>query len=77
MQQWKGLFDHLVGKGEQLVGNLETECPCRFEIDHQLKFVRRLDGKLLRFRAAKDAINIGSNLPMRLGRIGSVRNQAR
>ena len=44
-------------------------------VDDKFELVRRLHWKLLWSCAAKDAINVGSHLPVRVCRIGSIRNQ--
>src|ERR1700704_1813357 len=69
-------LDYLVGAREQRRRRGETELPGRLGIDDQLKLDRRLDGKVCRLAAAKDAINVGSNLTIRIDRIDSIRNQA-
>ena len=39
------LFDHVVGKGEQLVGHGKAERLCGLEVDHQLELDWGLDGQ--------------------------------
>ena len=43
-QQTNSLFDHLVGAGEQRVGDGEAERLGGLEVDHQLELGRLLDG---------------------------------
>jgi hypothetical protein len=45
----KGLFDHLVGKREQLVGNYQTKRPRGLEIEHQIELGRLLDRNIAWF----------------------------
>src|SRR5262245_19871833 len=40
-QQTKSLFDHLVGECEQRRRDVETECPCSLEIDHEFELGRQ------------------------------------
>ena len=63
MQCSTKLFDHVVGKGEQLVGHGKAERLCGLEVDHQLELDWGLDGKLARFLALEDAIDIGRRSP--------------
>src|SRR5262245_16738297 len=69
-------FNHFVGERDQLRRHFEPERGDGPLIDDEFKLIRRLDRKLLRLRVAKDSVNIGGNLPMHIGRIGSIRNQA-
>jgi hypothetical protein len=46
------LFDHLVGKHEQLIWNGQTERFCRLDVDRQLKSSWLLDRNIARCRSA-------------------------
>jgi hypothetical protein len=61
-------FDHLIGKCEQPVGDLEAERLRGREIDHQLELDRGLNWKLARLRARQDASNIRRRAPKLSGR---------
>ena len=63
-------------RARRVGGNLEAECLCGLEVDHQLELDWALDGKLARFRALKDAIGIGRRAPEIMDQISSVRQQA-
>src|SRR5215813_3359507 len=69
-------LDHLVGEGEQLVGNLEAERPRGLQIDHQLIFRWRLHRQIGRPLALEDAIHIAGRTPALVDEIRSVGNQA-
>jgi hypothetical protein len=45
-KQTASLFDHLVGKREQLIRNLKAERLGGLEVDHQLEFGGLLDGQI-------------------------------
>jgi len=51
-QQNKSLFNHIVGKREQLIWNGQAERFRRLNVDRQLKFSWLLDGNIARFRSA-------------------------
>ena len=51
------LLDHLVGGGEQLIGNGEAERLCGLEIEHKLEFGRSLTGQI---RAGSSPLRIRS-----------------
>src|SRR5438128_6483693 len=51
-------FDHLVGEGEQLVGNLETERPRGLQVDHQLEFSGLLHREFDWLRATQNSVGI-------------------
>src|SRR5262245_5509718 len=53
-------LDHLVGKGQQLVWNLEVERLRGLEVDGQLELRRLLDRKIGRLGSLQDAIDIRS-----------------
>ena len=65
------LFDHVVGKGKQLVGHGKAERLGCLEVDHQLELDWGLDGKLARFLALEDAIGVGRCLPIRIELVNS------
>src|SRR5262245_17765052 len=56
-----GLFDHLVGAGEQRRRDGEAECIDCLLVDGQLKFDRLLDWQLGQFRNAEVHISNGLN----------------
>src|SRR5271165_38205 len=58
------LFDHFVGAHEQRGWYFDAERLCSLEIDDKLELGRCLHWKLARFGTLKDAIDIGSSLPV-------------
>ena len=56
----KTLFDHLVGKGDQLVWNLEAEHLGGLEIEGQFELRWLLNGKIGGLFSLEDAIDIRS-----------------
>ena len=50
------LFDHLVGRGEQRLHNIEAERLGSLEIDNQIVFGRRLSRHITWFLALENAI---------------------
>ena len=69
------LFDHLVGKGEQLVGHGKAERLCGLEVDHQLELDWGLDGELARFLALEDAIDIRRRSPKIIDQVSAIGQQ--
>ena len=65
-------LDHLVGKGEQLVGHCKAERLCGLEVDHQLELDWGLDRQLARALALKNAINIGRHTPIVINQVNPV-----
>jgi hypothetical protein len=63
------LFDDLVSSSEQRLWNVEAQSLRGFEIDDQLKFVRRLHRQVTRFLALENAIDISRGATDRLVRI--------
>ena len=57
------LLDHLVGGGEQLIGNGEAERLCGLEIEHKLEFGRSLNGQIRGILTLENPIDIRSDLP--------------
>src|SRR5262249_28637039 len=70
------LFDYLVGTVEQRRWDREAERLGGFEIDHQLVFRRSLHGKISRFFALKDAINVRCASPVQVQGVKTVGHQA-
>jgi len=69
-------FYHLVGGGEQRLRDGQAEPFRGFEVDHQLKLGRRLNGKIGRLGSLEDAIDLRSRTPEILEGIRSIRHQA-
>src|SRR5262245_7822081 len=67
MQQGAILFDHLIGQGEQLCGNIDAECSNCLEIDHQFEPRWLNDWQVRRLLALEDArhVQAGLTIPFR------------
>ena len=57
-RQRLALFDHLIGEGKQLVGNLEAERPRGLEVDGKLELDRRFHWQICGLGALQDTIDI-------------------
>jgi hypothetical protein len=62
--QQTALLDHLVGARQQHRRHFEAQRLRSFEVDRQLKFVRRLSRKFSCIRAVENAIDISSGMPV-------------
>ena len=51
VQLFGQLLDHLVGALLELERNVDADCLCSLEVDHQFELDRGLDGKLTRLCA--------------------------
>src|SRR5262249_18302254 len=69
------LFDHLVGRDEQLVGHVEAEHPGGLDVDDQLELDRLLDWQFRRLRALEDATGIDAQRTKRICKVTSVAHQ--
>jgi len=69
-------FDDLVGNGEEVWRDGETERFRSLEIDDQLIFCRKLHRQVSRLFPLENAIDVGCPFPKRVDRIGPVRDQA-
>src|SRR5262245_5047957 len=72
---WAGLFDHLVGQRDELLGNGQPERLGGLAVDYQLESGRLLDRQLGRARATQDLIYVGGRAPGELVEIGAVAQQ--
>jgi hypothetical protein len=70
--QTLGLFDHLVGAGEQRWGQFKATCLGRPQVDHQLVFGWSLNRKISRLFALKHTIDVGSRARINIEDVWSV-----
>src|SRR5258707_4665432 len=68
VQQIPLLFYHLVGSGEECLGDGEADRLGGFQIDHQLELGRILNRQIAHLGAAQDAIDIGKRIGERYRR---------
>src|SRR5262245_34677997 len=71
----KRLFDHFVGKRQQLVWKLETECLGGREIDDQPVSRRLLHRKLGRLGALEDLVDVDSGAPSQIVDVRAVTHE--
>jgi hypothetical protein len=55
-------FDHLIGEGEQLVGNDDAERLCGADVDDHFKLGRLLDREIGRLGSIEDFRGVGAEL---------------
>ena len=66
------LFDHLIGKREQIVGNFYAEGLCSFEVDDQLKFGRLQHRQVGRPLALENTAGIDAGLTITVVEVSAV-----
>jgi hypothetical protein len=71
-----GLLDDLVGTGEDRRRDIESKRLRSPEIDHQLKFARKLNGQIGRLGTIKNFDDIGGRMTKVLSVIDTITNQA-
>src|SRR5262245_2073900 len=69
------LFDHLVGKREHLVRNIDAERIRGLEVDHQLEFGRLHDRQVGNLFPLQNPAGVDTDLTVGVGKIGSVTNE--
>src|SRR5438270_2311402 len=70
------LFDHLVGQGEQLVGNLQAKRLRYAEIDDQLELGRLHYWEVGRFLTFEDTAGVHADLAIGVGQVRSVGDES-
>ena len=56
------LFDHLIGKGMHLEGNLKAKCLCGFQVEHEIELGWLQNRQVGRLLAFENAAHIASGL---------------
>src|SRR5262249_13555677 len=69
-------FDHLVGAGEQSRRNVDSQRPCSFEVDEEVKFRRQYHGQLRWFLALHDPADVVAGLTIGVASSGAVAHEA-
>src|SRR5215472_17314230 len=69
-------FDHLVGQGEQLVGNLKAKRLCYAEIDDQLELGWLHYREVGRFLTFEDTAGVHADLAIGVGQVRSVGDES-
>src|SRR5215207_4079981 len=70
------LFDHLVGQGEQLVGNLQAKRLRYAEIDDQLELGRLQHREVGRFLTFEDTAGVHADLAIGVGQLRAVGDES-
>src|SRR5262245_55825330 len=76
LQQNCGLFDHLVGAGEQRRRHAKAESLRRGQVDDEIEFRRLLDGDIGRFRSAQNLIDQLGGAPVQVRVVWPIRHQS-
>ena len=71
-----GLFDHLVGAGEQRRRNRQAKRFSSAQVNHQVKFRRLQDWQFDWLVAFENAPDIDAGLPMAISNVGTIGDQA-
>jgi hypothetical protein len=72
----RGLFDHLIGATDQWQRHCDTQVFGGLEVDDQFDFRGLLDWHFGRLLPMEDAAGVNAHLPIRIGKISPVANQA-
>jgi hypothetical protein len=72
----RGLFDHLIGATDQWQRHCDTQVFGGLEVDDQLDLRGLLDWHFGRLLPMEDAAGVNAHLPIRIGKISPVANQA-
>src|SRR6266403_1448292 len=69
-------FDHFVSELLKLQRDIEAECLCRLEIDHQLELGRLLDWQIGGLGALENLVHVGCRAPIQIRKVRSVGHKA-
>src|SRR2546426_10134585 len=76
LRQKRWLFDHLVGKREQLIRHRQAERPGCFEVDCQLEFGWLLHRQLGGILPFENTANVHPSLTKRVGNVCAVAHES-
>jgi hypothetical protein len=76
LAQRRGLFDHLVGRGQQTRRHFKAERPGRLQVDDELEFGRLQDRQIRGLRAPEDLTGVDAGLTVHVYNICPIAHQS-
>src|SRR5260370_730121 len=72
----RGLFNHLIGDGENAPRDVKPERLCGLEVDDELELSRLLDRDIGRLRPTQNLVDHLGGTPEQVRKVGAIRHQA-